>query len=96
MAPGTVACQAPLSTGFSRREYWSGYPFPSPGDLPDPGMEPGSSALQADSLPSEPPGKPEIQLKNLFCLNLIRRSCLRSAGLKYEHIVYALYLFSKF
>ena len=42
--------------GFSRQEYWSGLPFPSPGDLPDPGLEPGSPALQADSLPSEPPG----------------------------------------
>ena len=48
----TVACQIPLSMGFSRQEYWSGLPFPSPGDLPDPGIEPGSPALQADSLPS--------------------------------------------
>ena len=53
--PLTVACQAPLSMGFSRQEYWSGLPFPSPGDLPDPGLEPGSPALQADSLPSQPP-----------------------------------------
>ena len=44
--------------GFSRQEYWSGLPFPSPGDIPDPGMEPRSPALQADALPSEPPGKP--------------------------------------
>ena len=44
---------------FSRQEYWSGEPFPSPGDLPDPGIEPGSPTLQADSLPSEPPGKPK-------------------------------------
>ena len=43
--------------GFARQEYWSGVPFPSPGDLPDPGVEPGSPALQADALPSEPPGK---------------------------------------
>ena len=43
--------------GFSRQEYWSGLPFPSPGDLPDPGIEPRSPALQADTLPSEPPGK---------------------------------------
>ena len=43
---------------FSRQEYWSGLPFPSPGDLPDPGFAPGSPALQADTLPSEPPGKP--------------------------------------
>ena len=49
--------QAPLSMGFSRQECWSGLPFPSPGDLPNPGIEPGSPALQADALPSEPPGK---------------------------------------
>ena len=54
----TIACQAPLSMEFSRQECWSGLPFPSPGDLPDPGIEPGSPALQADSLPSEPPGNP--------------------------------------
>ena len=51
--PWTVDCQAPLSMGFSRQEYWSGLPYPSPGDLPNPGIEPGSPALQADSLPSE-------------------------------------------
>ena len=49
----TVARRVPLSMGFSRQEYWSGLPFPSPGDLPDPGTEPMSSALQADSLPTE-------------------------------------------
>ena len=51
--PWTVARQAPLCMGFSRQEYWSGLPFPSPGDLPSPGIEPGSPALQADSLPTE-------------------------------------------
>ena len=51
--PWTVACQAPLSVGFSRQEYWRGLSFPSPGDLPDPGIEPRSPALQADSLPTE-------------------------------------------
>ena len=51
-----VACQAPPSMGFSRQEYWSRSPLPSPGDLPVPGVKPGSPALQADSLPSEPPG----------------------------------------
>ena len=56
--PWTVAHEAPPSMGFSRQEYWSGLPFPSPGDLPDPGIEPGSSTLQADALPSEPPGNP--------------------------------------
>ena len=54
----TAAHQAPPSMGFSRQECWSGLPFPSPGDLPDPGIEPGSPALQADTLPSESPGKP--------------------------------------
>ena len=49
-SPWTVAHQAPLSMGFSRQEYWSGLPFPSPGDLPNPGIKPGSPALQADSL----------------------------------------------
>ena len=55
--PWPVAYHAPLSMGFSRQEYWSGFPFSSPGDLPDPGIKPGSPALQADALPSEPPGK---------------------------------------
>ena len=55
----SIAYQAPRSMGFSRQEYWSGMPFPSPGDLPDPGIEPGSPALQTDALPSEPPGKPQ-------------------------------------
>ena len=58
VTPWTVALQAPLSMGFPRQEYWSGLPFPSPGDLPDPGIEPGSPALQAVSLPSEPRRKP--------------------------------------
>ena len=53
----TVAYQAPLSMEFSRQKYWSGLPFPSPGDLPDPGMEPGSSLMQADSSLSETLGK---------------------------------------
>ena len=60
--PWTVAYQARLSMGFSRQECWSGLPFPSPRDVPDPGIEPGSPALQAEALPSEPPGK----LKNVF------------------------------
>ena len=51
-----VAHQAPPSMGFSRQEYWSGLPFPSPGDLPDPGIEPRSPTLHADALTSEPPG----------------------------------------
>ena len=55
--PWTVAYQAPPSMGFSRQEYWSGLPFPSPGDLHDPGIKPGSPTLQADALTSEPQGK---------------------------------------
>ena len=55
--PWTVAHQAPPSMGFSRQEYWSGLPFASPGDLPDPGIEPRFPALQADALTSEPQGK---------------------------------------
>ena len=56
--PWTVAHQAPLSMGFSRQEDWSGQPFPPPGDLPNPGFEPRSPTLRADSLCSQPPGKP--------------------------------------
>ena len=58
----TAAYQAPPSMGFSRQEYWSGLPFPSAGDLPDPGIEPRSPTLQADALTSEPPGKPSLRL----------------------------------
>ena len=54
----TLISQAPLSIGFSRQECWIGLPFSSPGDLPNPGIEPRSPALQGDSLPAEPPGKP--------------------------------------
>ena len=58
VTPRTVAHQAPLCMGFSRQEYWSGLPCPPPGDLPNPGIKHRSPALQVDSLPSEPPGKP--------------------------------------
>ena len=60
LIPWTVACQASLSMGFPRQEYWSGLPFPSPRDLPHPGVKPGSPALQVDSLSAEPPEKPQI------------------------------------
>ena len=53
VTPWTVACQAALSMGFSKQEYWSGLPFPSPGDLPNPEIEPRSPALQTDALPTE-------------------------------------------
>ena len=57
VTPWTIALQAPLSMGFSKQEYWSGLPFPSAGDLPNPGIAPWSPALQADSLPTELQGK---------------------------------------
>ena len=57
----TVSCKTSLSMGYFRQEYQSALPFPSPGDLPNPGIEPGSPALQTDSLPSESSGKPSIQ-----------------------------------
>ena len=74
VTPWAVAYQAPQSVEFSRQEYWSGSPFPSPGDLPNPGIEPGSPALQADALPSEPPGyvlPSSIYLKSLFKDSLV-------------------------
>ena len=58
VTPWTVACQVPLSMGFSRQEYWSGFPFPFPGDHPDPGIEPRSPGLQANSLPTKLYAKP--------------------------------------
>ena len=87
VTPWTVALQAPPSIGFSRQEYWSGLPFPSPGDLPNPGIEPRSPALQADALTSEPPGKLlRLKKKNLLqdlslgksyaVLCLVAQSCL--------------------
>jgi len=72
VTPWVVARQASLSLGFPRQEYWSGLPFPSPGDLPDPGIEPISPALQADSLLTEPPGNPGTLLRTsksfLLCI----------------------------
>ena len=59
--PWTVAGQAPLSMGFPRQEYWIGLPLPSPGNLPNPRIKPGSHALHADSLPSELPGKTYLE-----------------------------------
>ena len=64
-----------LPWGFSRQEYWSGLPFPSPGDLPNPGIEPGSPTLQADSLPSEPPGKPKESKHLWSCLYIRDFTC---------------------
>ena len=68
--PWTVVFQALPSMGFSRQGFWSGLPFPSPEDLPNPGIEPRSPTLQADALPSEPPGKPSRHNDHLqkFCV----------------------------
>ena len=71
MTPWTVACQPSLSMGFSRQEYWSGLPFSSPGDLPDPEIEPVSlvsPALQADSLPTEPLRRPGDTWGDMYSL----------------------------
>ena len=65
--PWTITHQAPLYIGFLRQESWSGLPFPSPGDLPEPGIEPRSPTLQVDSLPTEPPGKPISHHKFVQC-----------------------------
>ena len=74
--PWTAASQAPPSRGFSRQEYWSGLPFPSPGDLPDSGIEPRSPTLQAGALPSKPPGKPQRDFLSI-CPTLRSRRDLR-------------------
>ena len=66
------ARQAPLSVGFSRQGYWSGWPCPPAGDLPNPDTEPRSPALQADSLPSEPPGKPSSMYRRAVCARVER------------------------
>ena len=75
--PGTVAYQAPLSIGLSRQQDWSGLPFLSPADLPDPGIKHGSPALQTDALPSEPPGKSYSSI----CQNSIPQSLIFSIKL---------------
>ena len=71
VTPWTVAYQAPQSVEFSRQEYWSGLPFPSPGDLPNPGIEPRSPALHADALPSERPGKSGVNLGSVYSESLM-------------------------
>ena len=82
VTPCTVAHQAPLSVGFSRQEYRSGLPFPSPGDLPDPGIEPWSPALQVDALPSELLMKPMNNLDSILKsrdITLLTKVCLAKA-----------------
>ena len=86
----TVAHLAPLSMAFPRQEYWSGFPFPTPGDLSYPGIKPRSPTLQADSLPSEPPGKYTISINYTMFLgegngNPLQYSCLENSMDKYSH-----------
>ena len=76
--PWTVAYQASLSMGFSSQEYWSGLPFPSPGDLPDPRIEPRSPTLQADTLPSEPPLS--ILYSNVYISSTYKKVCVIGCG----------------
>ena len=73
--PMHCSLQASPSMGFSRQEYWSGVPLPSPGDLPDPGIEPGSPALRVDTLPSELPGKP-VPSNRVFIKILLLEACV--------------------
>ena len=90
--PCTVALQAPLSMGFSRQEYWSGLPCLSPEDLPNPGFKLGFSALQVDSLPAEPQGKPKLLIKSGKLLTLISKyyfwSFTSLLGLCKSHYIY--------
>ena len=72
--------------GFSRQEYWSGLPFPLPGDLPDPGIEPWSPALQADSLPTEPRGKPLVTFRIYYSNIIIRGDNIRGDNIIYYNI----------
>ena len=72
-----------MSKGFPRQEYWSGLPFPAPGDLPDPGIEPGSPALQLDSLPSEPLGKPNFVYTMGLKNKEIRRQLMMKNGFSF-------------
>ena len=83
VTPWTLAHQAPLSMGFSGREYWSGLPFASPGDLPDPGIEPASPALQTDSLLSEPPGKYLFSISSVQFSHWVMSSSLWPHGLQH-------------
>ena len=83
MTPQTVAYKAPLPMEFSRQEYWSGLPFPSPGDLPDPRIKPGSPALQADTLPSEPPGWKRYFKRSV----LLPLSLRRFSGIQYIEVI---------
>ena len=88
--PWTIAYQAPPSMVFSRQEYWSGLPFPSPEDLPHPGIKPGSPTLYADALPSEPPGKSLWEASNLCvmgCTGVSFTKCQWNARKQVLHFI---------
>ena len=87
VTPWTVACQAPLSTGFPRQEYWNGLPFPSPGDLSDPGLEPASPALAGDSLPLSHLGSPLIQLVSVIAAFVFLRNYVLAHALVPLHLL---------
>ena len=89
MTQWTVAHQAPLSTGLSRPEQWSGLPFPSPGDLLDPGIEPVSPALQVNSFPTELGEKPYTQ--RIFSLRI--KFICHSVTFTHSHVVYSTYIY---
>ena len=76
VTPGTAAHQAPVCMRFSRQGYWSELPFPSPEDLPSPGIEPGSLALQADALPSEAPGKPNTRRDGIKNKSMVKLTAM--------------------
>ena len=96
MTSWTVVHQAPLSMEFSRQEYWSGEPFPSPGDLPDPGIEPRSPALQADSLPSEPLEKPHDMPSHGPNLKAISSTTSAVSNFRVNHILNLFPLLKRF
>ena len=83
VTPWTISYQAPLAMEFSRQEYWSGLPFPSPGDLRNARIEPRSPALQADALPSEPPGKP---VDGFVSITYIKGRSYRTFNKMYDRI----------
>ena len=82
VTPWTVAYQDLRSMGFSRQEYWSGLPFPFPGDLPNPEIEPGSPALQTDPLPSKPLGNPYLSIVRTIYDKLTANIILNSENMK--------------
>ena len=99
VTPWTVACQAPLSMEFSWQEYWSGLPFPSLGDLPNPGIKPVSPALQENSLPTEPSGKQFVKNKSCLRQSIGHKNYFSQIFWNFKHttcLSEKLYLLSKF